>query len=155
MRIVVGSDHIALDLKNFIIDYLKSLKIDTIDVGTYDKERTHYPIYAAKACDKILNGEADLGILVCGTGVGMSIAANKIDGIRACCCSDTYSAKMCKVHNNANVLCFGALVCGEGLAKELINAFLNNEYEGGRHKTRLDMLEEIEKGNFKEVKEIK
>ena len=151
MKIAVGSDHIAVDLKNMIVDYLKSKKIEVIDVGTYNKERTHYPIYASKACDYVLNGEAKYAILICGTGVGMSMAANKIAGIRACCCSDTYSAKMTKVHNNANVLCFGSLVVGFGLAKELIDAFLENEYEGGRHEVRMDMLKEIEKGNYKKV----
>ena len=144
MKIVVGCDHIALDLKNFIIEYVKSLNIEVEDVGTFTKERTHYPIYAEKVCKKVLSEKDTYGILVCGTGVGMSIAANKINGIRACVCSDPYSAKMCKVHNNANVLCFGSLVVGEGLAKELINAFINNEYEGGRHEIRMDMLKKLE-----------
>ena len=148
MKIAIGCDHIALELKKFIIEYVESLNIEVEDVGTYTEERTHYPIYAAKACDLVLKGEADFAILVCGTGVGMSIAANKIKGIRAVVCSDTYSAKMSRVHNNANVLCFGALVVGNGLAKELINAFLTNEYEGGRHKTRLDMLSKIEDGYY-------
>ncbi len=148
MKIAVGCDHIALDLKNQIIDYLKELNIDTIDVGTYTKDRTHYPIYAKKACLKVLEKEADYAILVCGTGVGMSIAANKIKGIRAVCTSDVYSAKMSKVHNNANVLCFGTLVVGFGLAKELINAFLNNEYEGGRHNVRIEMLDKLDNDDY-------
>lgn len=141
MKLSIGSDHVAVDLKNEIKTYLVSLGHEVIDVGPESKERTHYPIFAKKACNLVLNKEVDLGILICGTGIGMSMMANKIKGIRAAACSDTFSAKASRQHNNSNVLCFGARVVGIGLAKDLVDAFINAEYEGGRHQIRVDMLD--------------
>lgn len=148
-KIVIGCDHAATDLKNTVRDYLLSKGYDVCDVGTYDNASCHYPTYAHLACEKILSGECELGILICGTGIGMSMAANKHKGIRAACCSDTFSARLTREHNDANMLCFGARVVGMGLALELVDAFLGAEYEnGGNHLTRVAMLGDIENEKF-------
>lgn len=144
MKIVIGSDHVAVELKQKVIDHLHKLNIETMDVGPHSTERTHYPIYAKEVCNVVQNKEADYGILICGTGVGMSIAANKHEGIRAVVCSDTFSAKASKQHNDANVLCFGARVVGDELAYDIVDSFLNNTYEGGRHQIRVDMLAKLD-----------
>ena len=143
--IVLGADHGGFELKNTIKAHLENKGYTVIDVGTNSSDSCDYPIFASRLCTKIQNGEADLGILVCGTGIGMSMAANKHKGIRAACCSDTFSARLTRLHNNANVLCIGALVTGTGLAKEVADIFLSTEFEGGRHQTRVDMVMEIEK----------
>ncbi len=142
--IVVGCDHAACGLKGKVITHLQGKGYDVIDVGTYTDDSCNYPDYAHAACVKIQSGEAALGILICGTGIGMSMAANKPRGIRAAACSDTFSAAMTRMHNDANVLCFGARVVGEGLALELVDAYLNAEYMGGKHQTRVDMITAIE-----------
>ncbi len=146
MKIIIGCDHAGFSLKNSVIEHIKGRGFEYIDVGTYSADSCHYPVYAHKVCEKILSGEGDVGILVCGTGVGMSIAANKHDGIRAACCSDTFSARLTREHNDANVLCFGERVIGRGLAIELVDAFLDAEYvNSGNHVTRVKMLSDIEK----------
>ena len=145
MKIVIGCDHAATELKEAVKKHIISLGHEIVDVGTYTNESCHYPVYASAACKKILDGECELGILVCGTGIGMSIAANKHKGIRAACCSDTFSARLTREHNDANILCFGARVVGYGLACDLVDAFLGTEFEGGRHQTRVDMISDIEK----------
>lgn len=142
--IVVGCDHAACDLKGKVIAHLKELGYSVLDVGTYTSDSCNYPDYAHAACVKIQSGEASLGILICGTGIGMSIVANKHRGIRAAVCSDTFSAAMTRMHNDANVLCFGARVVGEGLALELVDAYLQAEYMGGKHQARVDMITAIE-----------
>lgn len=144
MKIAIGSDHTAIDLKNEIKNYLNSLKIEVIDVGPNTSERTHYPIYAHEVCELIQQNVVDYGVLICGTGIGMSIAANKHKGIRAVACSDTFSAKASKQHNDSNVVCFGSRVVGPGLAKDIVASFLNASYEGGRHQTRVDMFSKLE-----------
>lgn len=146
-KIVIGSDHAALTLKKKIIEHLAERNIEAEDVGTYTEESCNYPDYARAVCKKIQNGEYELGILVCGTGVGMSIAANKHNGIRAACCSDTFSARMTRMHNNANVLCMGERVVGAGLACDLVDIFVDTDYLGGRHETRVKMLSDIEEEN--------
>ncbi len=146
-RIIIGSDHAGLSLKLKVIEHLRENGIEICDVGTYTTESCNYPDYASALCKKIQNGEAELGILICGTGIGMSMAANKHKGIRAACCSDTFSARMTRLHNNANVLCIGERVVGVGLACDLIDIFLNTEYLGGRHDIRIKMLEDIENKN--------
>ncbi len=146
-KIVIGCDHAALELKERVISHIEKRGFEVCDVGTYAKESCDYPDYASLACKKIQVGEAELGILICGTGVGMSIAANKHRGIRAACISDTFSAKATREHNNANVLCFGERVVGVGLALMLVDTFLDTEYLGGRHETRLSKISEIE-NNF-------
>ncbi|MBE6620284.1 MAG: ribose 5-phosphate isomerase B [Ruminococcaceae bacterium] len=142
--IVLACDHAALDLKKKVITHLEDLGYATVDVGTHTTDSCAYPEYASAACQKIQNGEADLGILICGTGIGMGMAANKHRGIRAAICSDTFSASATRLHNDANVLCFGARVVGEGVAMQLVDAFIGTEYEGGRHQSRVDMLTAIE-----------
>ena len=141
LKIVVGSDHGGFDYKESITKHLKSNNIDVIDVGTYSKESCDYPVFAKKAAEKILSKEADKGILICGTGIGMSIAANKIKGIRAALCNDTFSAKATRAHNNSNILCLGQRVIGEALAIDIVDIWLSTEFEGGRHQKRIDMLE--------------
>ena len=142
--IVIGCDHAACDLKSKVIDHVKEKGYNVIDVGTYTSDSCNYPDYAHAACVKIQNGEAALGILICGTGIGMSMAANKHKGIRAAACSDTFSARLTREHNDANILCFGARVVGEGLAMDLVDAYLDAKFMGGKHQTRVDMLTAIE-----------
>ena len=145
-KIILGADHGGFELKNHIKAHLVSRGFEVIDVGTNSSESCDYPIFASKLCKTIQNGEADLGILVCGTGIGMSMAANKHRGIRAACCSDTFSARLTRLHNNANVLCLGARVLGAGLALDLVDAFVDAEFEGDRHTRRLSLIEDIENG---------
>lgn len=144
-RIVFGSDHAGFALKNKLMAMLSEEGYAVTEVGTYSEESCDYPVFAEKACREVLDGNADLVVLVCGTGIGMSIAANKINGIRAACCSDYFSAKFTRLHNDANVLCIGARVLGEGLAYELVKVFAETEYEGGKHARRVAMLTDLEK----------
>ena len=149
MNIVIGCDHAGFAIKNAVIEHIREKGYNCIDVGTNSEDSCHYPVYAHAACEKILSGECQLGILICGTGIGMSIAANKHDGIRAACCSDTFSARLTREHNNANILCFGERVVGVGLAIDLVDAFLGAEYlNSGNHVTRVEMISDIEKNCF-------
>ncbi len=141
MKIAIGSDHGGYELKEKVKTYLINLGIEVSDFGTNSAESVDYPVYAKKVCADILVGNADFGILVCGTGLGMSICANKIKGIRAVTPENTFSAKMSRAHNNANVLTLGQRVLGEELAYEIVSAFLNSHYEAGRHQKRIDMFE--------------
>lgn len=145
-KIVLGADHGGYELKNAIKAYLEARGFETVDVGTNSGESCDYPVFASRLCKKLQNGEADLGILICGTGIGMSMAANKHRGIRAACCSDTFSARLTRLHNNANVLCLGARVLGTGLALDLVDQFVDAEFEGDRHIKRLSLIEDIENG---------
>jgi ribose 5-phosphate isomerase B len=142
--IVIGCDHAGYSLKVEIAKYLTEKGIDFIDVGC-NGESCDYPIIAKSLCDKITDGTCTSGLLFCGTGVGMSMCANKVDGIRACVCSDYFSAKLTRMHNDANVLCLGARVIGVGTAIELVDVFLNTQFEGGRHQRRVDLIANIEK----------
>ena len=146
-KIIIGCDHGGVELKNEIIVHLNKRGIEVTDVGTYTSESCNYPDYAKALCKRIQNGEFERGILVCGTGIGMSMAANKHKGIRAACCSDTFSTRMTRMHNNANVLCLGGRVVGAGLACDMVDLFVDTEFEGGRHQARVDMVMEIEKDN--------
>ena len=147
--IVIGCDHAAPYLKSVVKAHLEKRGFAVIDVGTDTTDSVDYPIYAHRACKKIQAGEADLGILICGTGIGMSLVANKHKGIRAACCSDVFSARLTREHNDANVLCFGQRVVGEGLALDLVDAFLDAEYaNGGNHLRRVSMIAAIEDGSF-------
>ena len=146
-KIVIASDHAGFDLKNIVKSQLTADNYEIYDAGTYTKDSCDYPIFAEKACKYLLDGNADLCILICGTGIGMSIAANKIKGIRAACCSDTYSAKYTRLHNDANTLCMGARVIGEGLAYGIAKIFLETEFEGGKHQRRVNLISEIENNN--------
>ncbi|MDY4254465.1 MAG: ribose 5-phosphate isomerase B [Oscillospiraceae bacterium] len=142
--IALGSDHAGFPLKEAIKKYLDGEGVEYIDCGAYDTQSCDYPLQAEKTCLKVLNGECEKAVLCCGTGIGISMAANKVKGIRAACCSDYFSAKYTRMHNDANVLCLGARVIGEGAALELVNVFLNTEFEGGRHQRRIDQLTELE-----------
>ena len=144
MRIAIGNDHTAVDLKNTIVDYLTELGYDVINLGTDSRESCDYPVYGEKVGRAVADGQAYLGIAICGTGVGISLAANKVKGVRACVCSEPYTAKLSRMHNNSNVLAFGARVVGDELAKMIVKEWLDAEFEGGRHQRRVDMLMEIE-----------
>ena len=145
-KIILGADHGGYELKNIVKAHLLSLGYEVTDVGTDSAQSCDYPVFASRLCKKIQSGDAELGILVCGTGIGMSMAANKHRGIRAACCSDTFSARLTRLHNDANVLCIGARVVGAGLAIDLVEAFINAEFEGDRHIKRLSLIEDIENG---------
>ena len=141
LKVAIGSDHGGFHYTEQIIAYLKSRDIPYIDLGTYTRESCDYPNIAKQVTAKIASGEANRGILVCGTGIGMSIAANKSKGIRAALCGDTYSARVSRAHNNANVLCLGERVIGEHLALDIVDIWLKTGFEGGRHKRRIDEIE--------------
>ncbi|MCI7691583.1 MAG: ribose 5-phosphate isomerase B [Oscillospiraceae bacterium] len=141
--IAIGCDHGGFELKCAVMNHLLNKKIEYVDCGC-EGERCDYPDIAEAVCKKVTSGECELAILICGTGIGMSIAANKIKGIRAAVCSDWYSAKYTRLHNNANVLCLGGRVLGVGLALELVDVFLETEFEGGRHSDRIDKITKLE-----------
>ena len=141
--IAIGCDHGGFELKCAVMNHLLNKKIEYVDCGC-EGERCDYPDIAETVCKKVTSGECELAILICGTGIGMSIAANKIKGIRAAVCSDWYSAKYTRLHNNANVLCLGGRVLGAGLALELVDVFLETEFEGGRHSDRIDKITKLE-----------
>lgn len=144
-KVVVGCDHAAPDMKNEVVAYLRDKGYDVTDVGVNSTASCDYPVIAHELCTKIQDGSHKLGILICGTGIGMSMAANKHHGIRAACCSEPYSAQLTRLHNDANVLCFGARVVGLGTAFTLVDTFLETEFEGGRHQRRVDLVNQIEK----------
>ncbi len=143
--IVIGSDHGGIKLKEILKSYLAQQGLEVKDMGTYDQSSCDYPDIAEKVCAEILNGDCDKGILVCGTGIGMSIAANKVRGIRAAHVTDTYSARMAKEHNNAQIICLGERITGCDLAIEIVKAYINAEFGGSRHQTRLDKIAALEK----------
>ncbi len=147
MKIALGNDHTALELKAIVKQHLIDRGCEVLDLGTNSPERCDYPVYGEKVALAVKNKQADLGVLICGTGVGISLAANKVEGIRAAVCSDAYTAKMCRAHNDANILAFGARVIGSDTAKMLVDEFLDTEFEGGRHAGRVEMISEIEKRN--------
>ena len=144
MIIALGCDHGGLEHKNAILDHLTKRGFNVKDYGIYEQAPVDYPDIASKLCCGILNGEAQLGILICGTGIGMSIAANKFKGIRAAACSEHFSAKYTRLHNNSNVLCLGGRVIGIGTAIELVDIFIDTQFEGGRHETRVNKIIAIE-----------
>ena len=144
MKIAMGNDHSAIELKNIIKEFVERKGYEVIDFGTNTPESCDYPVFGEKVGRAVASGEADLGIVICGTGVGISLAANKVKGIRACVCSEPYTAKLSKMHNNSNVLAFGARVVGSEMAKMITEEWLDAKYEGGRHQRRVDMLMEIE-----------
>ena len=145
MKIAIGCDHGGFEHKNAIAEHLKERGFEVTDFGIYENKSVDYPEIALKLANSVAAGENTLGILVCGTGIGMSIAANKVNGIRAAAVSDHFSAKYTRLHNNANILCLGGRVIGIGTALELADLFVDTEYEGGRHQKRLDIITEIEK----------
>lgn len=144
MKIVIGCDHGGFEHKNAISEHLKDRGFEVVDCGIYENKSIDYPDVAVKVCEQITNGNCERGILVCGTGIGMSLAANKINGIRAAACSEHFSAKYTRLHNNSNVLCLGGRVIGIGTALELVDLFVDTEFEGGRHQTRIDKVMSLE-----------
>ncbi len=141
LRIAIGSDHGGYILKEKIVNFLRSQNYEVKDFGTNSPESVDYPVISKEVCNEIVKGNFERGILICGTGLGMSISANKIKGIRAIACSDTCSAKFSRLHNDANVLCFGERIIGEELAKDICKIWLETEFEGGRHLNRVNMFE--------------
>lgn len=144
MKIGIGNDHAAVELKQQIKEYLESKGYEVVNYGTDSNERFDYPISGERVAMAVKNQEVDLGILICGTGVGISLAANKVKGIRAVVCSEPYTAKLSKEHNNTNILAFGARVVGVDLAKMIVDAWLEAEFQGGRHANRVQMITDIE-----------
>lgn len=144
MRIAIGCDHGGIVLKPAVLEYLKANGYEVEDLGSYDNERVDYPVYAKKVAEKVASGEAQKGILLCGTGIGMSIAANKVKGIRAAVLSDEFSAAACSAHNDANVLCLGGRVVSPEKAVKLVDLWLTTPFEGDRHVRRLAMIADLD-----------
>ena len=144
MKIVIGSDHGGIHLKEVLKQHLADRGIEVHDAGTYTEESCDYPDIALQICREIMEGKAERGVLVCGTGIGMSMAANKVKGIRAALCGDVFSATMSREHNNANVICLGERVLGPGLAVSILDAWLDTEFAGGRHERRVKKIMDIE-----------
>lgn len=144
MKIAIGCDHVGFALKDRVIEHLREKGYEVEDFGTNSTERTDYPIFGKAVAKAVVSGACDKGIVICGTGVGISLAANKVKGIRAVVCSEPYSALLSRQHNDTNVLAFGARVVGEDLALMIVDAWLSGVYEGGRHARRVQMLADIE-----------
>ena len=144
MKILIGNDHAATQMKFDIVEYLESLGHEVVDMGNTDGKSCNYPDYGKAVGEAVVAGEGDCGVLICGTGVGISIAANKVKGVRAAVCSEPTTARLVKEHNNANIIAFGARIVGLETAKDILDAYLNAEFQGGRHQTRIDMIHAIE-----------
>lgn len=146
--VTIGSDHAGYGLKQKIIAHLRETGWEVLDVGTDSEQSCDYPVFADAVCKNVQKGVTELGILICGTGIGMSMAANKHRGIRAAACSDVFSARLTRQHNDANVLCFGERVVGYGVACDLVDAFLSASFEGGKHQRRVDQIMSLETTEF-------
>ena len=144
MKIGSGNDHAAVEMKKEIMAYLESMGYEVVNYGTDESASCNYPEFGEKVGRAVVDGDVDCAVLICGTGVGISIAANKVTGVRAAVCSDTATARLVKQHNNANIIAFGQRIVGIELAKDIVKAYLEAEFEGGRHQTRVDMIHEIE-----------
>ena len=144
MKIVFGCDHAGYPLREPVLKHLREKGYEVVDVGCYTPDPVDYPVIGEKAARKVASGECELGVIVCGTGIGISVAANHVRGVHAAACSEPYSAEMARRHNNVNIISFGARVVGEGLACAIVDAFLNAKFEGGRHAERLAMIDRIE-----------
>ena len=149
MKIAIGCDHGGIVLKDSVLEVLKEKNIEVIDTGCFDTSSVDYPDYALKVAELVSSGEVDSGIIMCGTGIGISIAANKVKGIRAAVCHDMFTAEMCKRHNNANILSLGGRVISPKLAKDMVRIWLDSEFEGDRHINRLNKIKDIETKYFK------
>ena len=147
MRVALGSDHGGFELKQEIIKYLEEKQIAYKDYGCHSKESCDYPVYGEIVGRAVVSKEVDCGILICGTGLGISLAANKVKGVRAAVCSEPYTAKMSRLHNDCNILAFGARVVGAELAKMIVETWLDTDFEGGRHQRRVDLIMDIEEKN--------
>ncbi len=148
MKIALGCDHGGFELMQKVKEHLTALGHEYTDFGTYSTESCHYPVFAAKAARAVADGACELGILICTTGIGMSMAANRVPGVRCALCTDCYCAEMTRRHNNANMLALGANVVGPGLALKIVDTFLTSKFEGGRHATRVAMLDDISRGEL-------
>ena len=146
MKIAIGNDHAALELKNHIVDYLVREGHEVVNFGTDTPASTDYPIYGARVAHAVANGECERGVVICGTGIGISISANKVKGIRCALCSEPVSAKLTRQHNDANVLAMGARIIGPAMAEEIVHTFLTTEFAGGRHSRRVDLNTKLENG---------
>jgi ribose 5-phosphate isomerase B len=140
MKYFIGADHAGIDIKQYVKELFEAKGHEVIDLGPFSKERVDYPDYAQKVCQEVLKNEGSKGILICGSGIGMSMAANKFDGIRAALCHNEYSAKMAREHNDANVICLGERVSGYGMIEAIVEAWLNASFEGGRHTGRVEKI---------------
>ncbi|HHW20000.1 ribose 5-phosphate isomerase B [Thermodesulfovibrio thiophilus] len=145
MKIAIGADHAGFELKEILTPLIKEMGFEVIDMGTSSSCSADYPDYAEAVAQEVSEGRVDRGILICGTGIGMAIVANKFKNVRATLCNDLYTAKLSRLHNNANILCFGARVIGKDLAKEIVTVWLNTPFEGGRHEKRLEKINFIER----------
>lgn len=143
MKFYVATDHAGIDLKDFTVEFLRKKGYEVIDLGPFDKERVDYPDYAVKVCQHVLEDSTSQGILICGSGIGMSMAANRFHGIRAALCHDAYTAMVARGHNDANVLCFGERIVGLGVAESILNAWIAGKFEEGRHCGRVEKIEAI------------
>jgi len=141
MKYFIGTDHAGFEVKPFVIEYLQKKGIEVEDLGCYSSESVDYPDYAHKVAEAVLANPGTMGILICGSGIGMSLAANKHKGIRAALCHDHYTASMSRRHNNANILCFGARIVGKGEIESILEGWLNSEFEGGRHQRRVEKID--------------
>jgi len=148
-KVALASDHGGYQLKLEIIEYLKTKGYETVDLGTDSEESVDYPEYGAKAAQAIINNDADCGIIMCGSGIGISISANKFKGIRAALCFDTYTAKMCREHNDANIMAIGGRITTIDRAEDMVDLFLETEFEGGRHQRRIDKLDQLAADSWK------
>lgn len=145
MKVGFGNDHVAVELKKVLMEHLKEKGYECVDYGTYSaEEKVNYPEPGLKVAEALMRGEIDKGVLICGTGIGISLSANKVPGIRAAVCSEPYSARLTVQHNNANIIAMGARVVGEELAKMIVDEFFAAEFEGGRHAVRVEMISDIE-----------
>lgn len=149
MKIAVGCDHGGIVLKKSVVDTLEALGATVVDLGTYDESSVDYPVYGLKVAEAVASGECDCGVIMCGTGIGISIAANKVKGIRAAVVTNEYMAEMTKRHNNANIISLGGRVVSPEEAAAIVRTWFNAEYEGGRHQRRLDIIADAENKNFK------
>jgi ribose 5-phosphate isomerase B len=140
VRIAIGNDHVAYDLKLAVVAHLRERGHDVLDLGHHGRDRVDYPLFGRRVAQAVVDGRAERGIAICGSGVGISIAANKVEGVRCVCCSEPYSARLSRNHNDTNVLAFGSRVVGIGLAELIVDAWLEAEFEGGRHASRVQML---------------
>ncbi len=143
MKFYIATDHAGIDLKDFTVELLKEKGHEVIDLGPFDKERVDYPDYAVKVSQSVLGDSESQGILICGSGIGMSMAANRHSGIRAALCHDAYTATVARAHNDANILCFGERIIGKGVAESIIDAWIAGSFEGGRHVGRVEKIEAI------------
>ena len=144
MKFYIATDHAGVDLKDYTLKLLKEKGHEVVDLGPYSKERVDYPDYAVKVAQSVLNDTAAQGILICGSGIGMSMAANRFHGIRAALCHDAYTAQVARGHNDANILCFGERIVGQGVAESILDAWIASSFDGGRHCSRVDKIEAIQ-----------